>query len=204
LNHWLSPTHHLAIDRSLLMLVCCCLCCSCLKGSSLQSFLFFCPFALVGPLLNATEWHQLHFNRLSIDRVSSWAFCSTPRHIIAVVAPLEPSRTPRFPPSRSHLSSVAITALFGSMQAQTPDFICVGICLLSLTNEVSLWLLRHLAIRLWVTIPANRCCVILAKFQKFCRSAGADSACELFAMTCCSGDILKMSKMTGAEKELEL
>jgi len=46
--------------------------------------------------------------------------------------------------------------------------------------------------------------VMLARFQKFHCRAGAHSMCELFAMTGCSGDILKTRKMTGAEKELEL
>jgi len=47
-------------------------------------------------------------------------------------------------------------------------------------------------------LNCNRHCVILARFQKFCRMAGADSACMPFAMTGCSGDTLKMRKMTGA------
>jgi len=53
----------------------------------------------------------------------------------------------------------------------------------------------------------SHCCgqsVILARFLKFCCRASAGSACELFAMTGCSGNILKMRKMTEAKKELEL
>jgi len=42
-------------------------------------------------------------------------------------------------------------------------------------------------------------CVILAKFQNFYCWSSTSSTCELFAMTGCSGDILKISKMTGAK-----
>jgi len=52
-------------------------------------------------------------------------------------------------PSASHTAPLSSAVLVGSMWAQTPDFACVGICLPSLTNEVSLWLLRCLTIRLW-------------------------------------------------------